>query len=186
MYSIGHRLHLSKDIAYSSTSSGLITSSVSLASATTIFVTSIAFFSASLEIQPHSHNGGAPPFTIGLGGIGIYGWEKDVANSNYFLTGGACTIGGKFIISQTASIITENWVIIGKKYEIAGDLWSALWGGFIPAVVFRIAGSRFSWDIGATMPFILFWNNELSSYIIYWIFDDPIPIPILSFTYRIR
>jgi hypothetical protein len=125
-------------------------------------------------------------FTIGLGGIGIYGWEKDEANSNFFLTGGVCALGGKIIIAQTASIITENWVILGKQYDIAGDLWSTLWGGFFPTVVFRIAGSRFSWDIGVTMPFMLLWDDELSSYTIDWIFNEPIPIPILSFTYRIR
>jgi hypothetical protein len=72
-------------------------------------------------------------------------------------------IGGKIAISSTAALITENWIVY-----LPGAYGLPLM--IIPSLMFRIAGSRFSWDIGVIVSDLTGW----------------IPLPILSFTYRIN
>ncbi len=86
---------------------------------------------------------------------------------------GICVpIAGKLVISRSAALITENWFVITKN-EYLGYPFN--FGGYsmmvFPSAVFRIAGSRSSWDIGVTLPIGLY---------------SFIPIPLLSFTYRIN
>ena len=71
-----------------------------------------------------------------------------------FSLGGAFVVGGKIVISKTASLITENWVLFFWNYNSFDSSDSFGWARFtlFPSIAIRIAGSRFSWDIGITMP----------------------------------
>ena len=129
--------------------------------------------------------------TIGLGVPFIYGRDKsneEDSESEYMVLGGVAAVGGKIVISQTASFITENWIILARGYDRIAGLWwdTVMW--FLPTVAFRIAGSRFSWDIGITIPLLLEYSVETDGYRFLWAFVDnvPVPIPILGFTYRIK
>jgi hypothetical protein len=77
-------------------------------------------------------------------------------------------LGGKIPLSSTTALITENWFVIPPNpQELV----------ILPAVVFRIAGNRLSWDIGATYPMTVT-STSFSSL--------GFPIPILTLTYRIN
>ena len=116
-------------------------------------------------------------FTLGAGALVYY-----ETGSEMMLAGGVCTLGGKIVISQTASLITENWIALATERQ--DDEWSdELWGIFFPSLAFRIAASRFSWDIGITLPLVL---NQNGGTTLDWLAGDPIPFPLLGFTYRIR
>jgi len=124
-------------------------------------------------------------FTIGLGGALVYGWESGVPDSDYYLLGGTTAIGGRIVLSQTTSIVTENWIVVGTMKE-SGRWWGHLWSGYFPALAFRVAGSRFSWDVGVIMPFSVEYDDDSNKYAFEWFLEAPIPIPILGFTYRIK
>ena len=116
-------------------------------------------------------------FTLGAGGLVYY-----ETGGETLLAGGICALGGKIVISQTASLITENWIVLGTTRR--DKVWTdEVWGSFFPSLAFRIAASRFSWDIGVTLPLVLSRNG---GYALDWLEGDPIPFPLLSFTYRIR
>jgi hypothetical protein len=116
-------------------------------------------------------------FTLGAGALVYYEMGGET-----LLAGGVCALGGKIVISQTASLITENWIALATTRR--DDRWTGeLWGTFLPSLAFRIAASRFSWDIGVTLPLSLRQNGEL---VLDWLAGDPIPFPLLGFTYRIR
>ena len=91
------------------------------------------------------------------------------------------TVAGKMIVSPTTSVVTENWIIAYSD----GWAWSRTELDAFPAAVFRIAGDRFSWDIGAVVP--LFIGRSYGSFI-QGLMDGGtiIPIPILSVTYRVN
>ena len=90
------------------------------------------------------------------------------------------TVAGKIIVSPTTSIVTENWIV-----AVSDDWsWSRLEGYAFPAAVFRIAGDRFSWDIGAAVPLIV--GREGGAFVEGLADGTVIPIPILSVTYRIE
>jgi len=132
-------------------------------------------------------------FTLGIGVPLIYGIdrgdrEENIPDSRYFIPGGILALGGKIVLSQTASFITENWFILGRGYDITRDYWWKYWAGCFPTIAIRIGGSRFSWDIGFTMPFLITYSDENSKYEFSWLFetDLPLPLPILGFTYRIQ
>jgi hypothetical protein len=94
--------------------------------------------------------------------------------------GAVATIAGKAIVSPTTSIVTENWFM-----ALADDrTWSRLTLYAFPSAVFRIAGERFSWDIGAVLPIIV---GQAGGPFVKGIADGYfVPIPILSVTYRIN
>jgi hypothetical protein len=116
-------------------------------------------------------------FTLGAGALFYY-----ETGDGTLLTGGVCALGGKIVISQTASLITENWIVLGTTRR--DNEWSdELWGTLFPSLAFRIAASRFSWDIGVTLPLML---NQNGGTTIDWLAGDPIPFPLLSLTYRIQ
>lgn len=119
--------------------------------------------------------------------------------STRMVTGGIVALGGKIVLSQTASIVTESWI------GVLTDYWDGAWRSpavyAIPTVAFRIAGSRFSADIGIGMGMYYAETSEdnweefeagaeyartYGEYEFGWVTDMPIPIPILSVTYRIR
>jgi hypothetical protein len=82
--------------------------------------------------------------------------------------GFVAALAGKVVLTSATAIVTENWIIWGKNNG-GFDLLTIIGG-----LVFRIAGNRFSWDIGAIVP-------------IQSTFEGPIiPIPWLSLTYRIQ
>jgi hypothetical protein len=116
-------------------------------------------------------------FTLGAGALVYY-----ITGDESLLVGGVCALGGKIVISQTASLITENWIALCTTRR--DDRWTdELWGVFFPSLAFRIAASRFSWDIGITLPLAL---NQNGGTTLDWLAGDPIPFPLLGFTYRIR
>ena len=93
--------------------------------------------------------------------------------------GAAFTVAGKTIVSATTSVVTENWIVLPSDSWARGRVEATV----LPAAVFRIAGERFSWDIGAVVP--LFVNREGGALVEGLMDRTVIPIPILSITYRI-
>jgi hypothetical protein len=109
--------------------------------------------------------GAGVPFSFGFSGvrnpIGVVG-----------------TIGGKSVLTSTTALVTENWVIWGRR---DGIRWDPIPLSAFPAIVFRIADSRFSWDIGAVLPL------SMDSSGIRGIGGGAfIPLPLVSLTYRIQ
>lgn len=113
--------------------------------------------------------------TLGLGVPFAWGLGK-----TFRPVGLVGAIGGKIIVSASASIVTENWIV----GVIDGWTWSELNVLLVPAAVFRIAGSRLSWDIGAVVPLSVVMRDggvALEGLV----GGSVIPIPLLSVTYRI-
>jgi hypothetical protein len=90
----------------------------------------------------------------------------------------AVVVGGKIVLTATAALVSENWLIWGERIHGAG--WDPVpLSGFF-ALAFRVAGGRLSWDIGVLMP--LEFDGGVSG-----LSDGPfVPLPWLSVTYRIR
>ncbi len=132
---------------------------------------------------------GAPEnnFTVGAGGLITFS-DQDLGFDAAILA-----IGGKWVLSDTTAIVTENWIFWGRMYygsdpDTGESLyrWDPVPSMLFPAVVFRIAGERFSWDIGAIIPCIV--QADSGSYQLMGFTGETnvfIPLPILSFTYRI-
>lgn len=118
-------------------------------------------------------------FTVG---VGAPFYTSSVFTYDRMYLGGAVALGGKIVLSRTASLVTENWIVVGSA-ESAGA-WGAAAGVFVPSVSFRIASSRFSWDLGVTMPFLC--ADRGAGYRLSWLVGQPIPFPLLGLTYRIR
>lgn len=110
-------------------------------------------------------------FTLGLSPIITFNFGSETPLA---LSGVVLPLGGKMVLTSTTSLIFENWIIWTK--------WDVVPRFLFPAVVFRIAGQRLSWDIGAVLP--LFINDfdyrlgGLGGSVIF-------PLPILGVTYRI-
>jgi hypothetical protein len=110
--------------------------------------------------------------TIGAGGVVTF---NNPAPSDFFGFGAlVAVLGGKLPLSSTTALITENWFIVPSYQAPPGDSAIVL---VLPAVVFRIAGNRLSWDIGAIYPFEIYSGGVRSSL--------GFPLPILTLTYRI-
>jgi hypothetical protein len=110
--------------------------------------------------------------TIGAGGVLTF---NNPAPSDFLGFGAiVAVLGGKLPLSSTTALITENWIIFPHYESSAGN--SPIVMAF-PAVVFRIAGNRLSWDIGATYPFEVSAAGVRSTL--------GFPLPILTLTYRI-
>ena len=103
-------------------------------------------------------------------------------SDGFSIPGVVLAIGGKRAINAGSAIVTENWIVWTERFVDGGD--DALsWVPFAiaPSAVFRIAGNRLSWDIGAVVPFFI----DGSPGGPYTLQDPVIPIPVLSLTYRI-
>ena len=136
-------------------------------------------------------------FTLGAGVPFVIG---DIVDGDFSL-GGAVVGGGKIVISKTASLITENWVLFMWNYNTYAVANAFGWVRItlFPSIAIRIAGSRFSWDIGITMP-VSVWpsfdyefdpesqtdSTTFAGYNLNWLLGAAIPIPIIGFTYRIN
>jgi hypothetical protein len=103
--------------------------------------------------------------------------------------GAVAVLGGKLVLTATTALVTENWVVWGKRYSLAAlePRWDALPLFIVPGLVFRIAGMRFSWDIGAVLPLQSYYDVESNRDRIGGLGGGVwIPIPWISVTYRIR
>ncbi len=97
-------------------------------------------------------------------------------------------LGGKLVLSDTVALVTENWIIWGKMDDYNWDTessWDPVPIIIAPGVALRIAGEKFSWDIGVALPLLVSREREKGSYTIQGVLGGFIPIPILSLTYRI-
>jgi hypothetical protein len=103
------------------------------------------------------------------------------SNDPFLVAGILAALGGKAIVSRTASIVTETWIF----YSSDNGRWSRFDVAAFPAVAFRIAGGRFSWDIGAVLPLSLYQAKD-GFRIGGSIGGTLIPIPLLSLTYRLQ
>jgi hypothetical protein len=102
-------------------------------------------------------------------------------------------LGAKKVMSDTTAIVTETWIIWGEMAEFvsAGDedpglySWTPVPMAVVPGIVFRIAGKRLSWDIGAVLPLTI--QRTDSFYQMRGLAGESalIPLPLLSLTYRI-
>jgi hypothetical protein len=154
--------------------------------------------------------------TVGGGPLIVYDLGS---NQSPELPGVIGVFGGKKVITATTSLIFENWIIWGERtkygsmepvanwYEVEDDSWGEGYWDFVPsmifpAVCFRIASQRLSWDIGAVLPLQIANEEEViieadndeevqgyyknTKYRLEGFGGEVIlPIPILSITYRI-
>jgi hypothetical protein len=113
--------------------------------------------------------------TIGAGSVFIF---NSTGAEVFSFTSLVAVLGGKLPFSSTTALISENWIVV--PYESHSD--NPFPAAYIfPSVVFRIAGNRLSWDIGATIPCEIDLNGVHS------MFGGTayIPIPLITVTYRI-
>ncbi|MCK4543545.1 MAG: hypothetical protein KAU17_15045 [Spirochaetales bacterium] len=120
---------------------------------------------------------GEPNNNITTGGAVVFRFNR----INGFETIGAIAmLGGKVVLTATTALVTENWIVWGKR----NGTWDAVPLFIVPGLVFRIAGSRFSWDIGGVLPLLI---ERDPNFIIHGIGEDLyIPLPLISMTYRIK
>ena len=133
-------------------------------------------------------------FTVGAGAA--IGYD----DSGIDLDGSVLVLGGKWVVSDSAAIVTENWIVWGKMPDYINPYldpygetdfaqteyeWSPIPLAVVPGIAFRIAGEKFSWDIGAILPVLI--SKEEGEFIVGGLEGENsfIPIPVLSFTYRI-
>lgn len=151
---------------------------------------------------------GEPDNNVTIGGSPVMTFDLD-RSKPFELSGAVLALGGKKVLTSTSSLIFENWIMWLKRdvYDNSIDpvdkRWDAVPNAILPAVVFRIAGERLSWDIGAVVPLLItnaefvivdpeaseeeeIGYNKNTGYKLQGVFDEAIiPIPILSVTYRI-
>lgn len=113
-------------------------------------------------------------FTVGAS-VPIFGSASTAISA----TGAIAALAGKIVVSPSASLVTENWFYV--PWQPTTSLSYAF-----PALAFRIAGSRFSWDIGAVVPIKFGPSPQTGRFTVDGVFDGQVlPLPLLSFTYRI-
>ncbi len=128
-------------------------------------------------------------FTAGAGGLFTF------TDNGFTINAAILCLGGKFVLSDSTALITENWIVWGKMpsytdspdsffSEGQGD-WDYMPVAACPGIAFRIADEILGWDIGAILPFRIsildgrYTVEGLGGVNIF------IPIPVLSLTYRI-
>lgn len=89
------------------------------------------------------------------------------------------SLAGKRPFARTAAVVGETWFVLGNETPGEGNLMVTA----VPMAVFRIASSRMSWDLGAAFPFVFVSRTGSFTGLMEGNF---VPLPILSFTYRIR
>jgi len=105
-------------------------------------------------------------------------------SEGFTLPGGVVAVGGKRTLTSTTALVTENWVLWAERSDPYGGerTLNGVPVAVAPSLVFRIASSRLSWDLGAVVPVII--QQEMSGR--YYAQSPVIPIPIFSVTYRVR
>lgn len=134
---------------------------------------------------------GTPDNNFTIGGGTVLGFDE----SSFDIEAAVLAIGGKTVLSDTTSIVTETWIIWGEmdnlphleeivEQEIE-SAWDYLPMAAVPGIAFRIAGEKFSWDIGAVLPLLA--NRIDGKYNVEGIGGETgfIPLPLISLTYRI-
>lgn len=123
---------------------------------------------------------GSPDRNVSVGAAGAFTlYPADSAG----FTAAVLAVGGRTILTPTAALIGEMWTIWPKREEGRPALVPWL---LTPAAVFRIAGNRLSWDIGAVVPLMFIYSPYTDTFDFGGIGGDTIiPIPIVSVTYRI-
>jgi len=111
--------------------------------------------------------------TLGAGGVITF---NSAISGGFNFVSLVAVLGGKVPFSSTTALITENWFIFPYANDMGGFLQTMY---LFPAVVFRIAGNRLSWDIGATVPCTIGPEGVQSLGPYY------VPIPLITVTYRI-
>lgn len=111
--------------------------------------------------------------------VTVGGGAMMMFDAGFHLPGAVLAIGGKRTLTATTAIVSENWIIWG---DLGGNRWSAVPWLIAPALAFRIAGDRLSWDVGAVVP--LFIIDEMDG--TFHLQDPVFPIPTLTLTYRIQ
>ncbi len=99
--------------------------------------------------------------------------------SGFDTLGFLTALAGKIVLTATTALVTENWIIWAER----DNQWDPIPGYAFFGLVFRIAGSRFSWDIGAILPMEIS-REEISG--LGGGGEPFIPLPWISVTYRIR
>lgn len=130
---------------------------------------------------------GSPENNFTVGGGAAFSFD----NTSFNIEAAILAIGGKTVLSDTTAIVTETWIIWGEMQEFdpvdteAAGSWNYIPMTAVPGIAFRIAGERFSWDIGAVLPVTV--QTQAGKYQIQGLFgeDSFIPIPLISLTYRI-
>jgi len=124
-------------------------------------------------------------FTAGAGAL------LNFTTTSFSFDAAVLVLGGKWVLSDTTAIVSENWFIWGEmgfdsdSTLITAPRWDPIPIVALPALTFRIAGEKFSWDIGAAIPILVQRYNgayQVEGLGGEWAF---IPVPILSLTYRI-
>jgi len=118
---------------------------------------------------------GEPNRNFTAGGAAVFS-----TNGSGF-AGAVAAFGGKFAVTPTTAIVSENWLI-----------WTTDSGAYYPSfnvlgLSFRIAGSRLSWDIGAVVPLLIGESYDTPGRVVIrgLAGDAIIPLPLISLTYRI-
>jgi hypothetical protein len=116
---------------------------------------------------------GSPNRNVTLGAAGIFTFFGN-ADTNYF-DGLVGAVGGRTVVTATAAVVMESWTIWIRANDVIY---------FTPSAIFRIAGNRLSWDVGAVLPLSLDWSDGRTEF--GGLFDGTvIPVPLISVTYRI-
>jgi hypothetical protein len=144
-------------------------------------------------------------FTLAVSPIMTLDFNRE---SVFELSGAVLALGGKLVLTAASSLIFENWIVWTKRevyndsFELEHRRWDAVPWLLAPAIVFRIAGQRLSWDIGAVLPLFIYdsedvfieegaeidgpdYNRNVSYRLGGFGRDVIFPLPIISVTYRI-
>jgi hypothetical protein len=105
----------------------------------------------------------------------------DSHETSPFVGGALFALGRKAIVSRTAAVVVEAWFFLDSD----GGRWKDVSLAAVPAAVFRIAGGRLSWDIGAFLP-MHFASFDTGEALTGFATGSFIPLPILSLTYRLQ
>ena len=103
-------------------------------------------------------------------------------------TGVIGAIGGKTVLTSNAALVTENWAIWGRRFDFnpnntgtTTEEWDPIPLAAALGLAFRIADSRFSWDIGAILPLSIDSSGVRGA-----LGGAFIPVPLISLTFRIQ
>lgn len=131
---------------------------------------------------------GSPENNFTIGGGAVLGFD----DNSFDLDAAILAVGGKWVLSDTTAIVTETWIIWGRMEAFADadseestSAWDSVPLAVAPGIAFRIAGEKFSWDIGAVLPMVV--NIQEGKYVIQGLGGEEgfFPLPLISLTYRI-
>lgn len=131
---------------------------------------------------------GAPENNFTAAAGVVFGFGED----GFGFDAAVLVLGGKWVVSSTTAIVLENWFIWGEMTDVfdlvtfeTRTAWDPMPIFMVPGAAFRIAGEKFSWDIGAVLPILI--EKEEGVYQVEGLAGEWgfIPVPLISLTYRI-